>query len=343
MRSFLRYFLLLLVTLIALNVYLPNRYGTPYPTQPGPKFTDAIRSRHILLMNKNQVRVVLVGDSALDTSVDAKILSTSLGIPSQAISIPGSTSAFWYLVVKNMILEAEKMPDTIIIFFRDTILTVPNYHVNGGYVHEIDEFATSNEAVLLERAYLNFMNPLEQWALSYLPLYNSREQLTETVDYYAWNMLPSLFMVCKRDCLDRANAVVFHVDNLQKEWRNEALVDEQDILFTQQAMDFKAQVDSSFLPVIIQMVHENGLHLILVHERTFLFPSSSAEPEALHQYKADLAAYLRENDVTLLDFSYDARLPAELYTDPIHMNRNGKMIFTQILAEALKTLIQTAQ
>lgn len=343
MRSFIRYFLLLLSILIGLTIYLPHRYSLSFPAQPGPKFNDEIRSRQTLLMNENRVRVVLIGDSALESSVDAEILSTSLGIPSQAISIPGSTSPFWYLVIKNLVLEAEKMPDTIIIFFRDTILTVPNYHADGGYVHEIDEFATSNEAVLLERAYLNFMNPLEKLALTYLPMYGSREQLTKTADYYARNMLPSLFMVCKRDCLDRADAVVFHVDNLQKEWRTAALVGAQNILFTRQAMDFKANIDASFLPVIIQMVHENGMYLILVHERTFFFPSLLAEPEALQKYKADLAVYLEENDVTLLDFSYDVRLPAELYIDPIHMNRTGQMIFTEILAEALKSLAPTAQ
>lgn len=343
MRSFLRYFLLFLVVIITLNIYLPIRYGTPYPAQPGPKFTDTIDGRHILLMNKKHVRIALVGDSALKASVDPETLSTSLEIPSHVISIPGSTSAFWYLVIKNLILETEKKPDYIIIFFRDTILTVPNFHVNGGYVHEIDEYATSHEEVLLERAYLNFINPLEKWALAWFPLYRLRAQLTGSVDYYARNMLPSLFMICKRDCLDRANAVIFQAKNLQKEFRTAALVGEQDILYTRQAMDFKAQIDSSFLPLIIHMVRENGLHLILVHERTLLFPSLSTEPEALHKYKADLAAYLKENNVILLDYSHDPRLPIEYYSDPIHMDKTGKTIFTQILAEALRSLMQTAQ
>ena len=125
MRSFLRYILLFLFLLAALTAVIPVRYGIPYPSQPGPKFDDAVRSRHILLMNENNVQLVLVGDSALEKGVDPQALSAAIGMPAYAISIPGSTSPFWYVTVKNIILETEVKPKYVVIFFRDTILTVP--------------------------------------------------------------------------------------------------------------------------------------------------------------------------------------------------------------------------
>jgi hypothetical protein len=343
MRFFLRYFLLLIAMLAAVTFYLPIRYSTSYPAQPGPQFDAEVRNQPIRLMDENHIQVALVGDSALEESVDEQALSTALEKPSHVIFVPGSTSAFWYLVIKNIVLETEKKPEYLIIFFRDTILTLPNFHVNGGYVHEIDQFATAHEDFLLEHAYLNFMNPLEKWALTYFPLYSSREQVTETVNYYARNILPSLVLTCTRECIDRALAVIFQVDNVRKDIRAVTLEREQDVLFTRQAMGFESSIDSSFLPEIIRITRENGLRLILVNERTLLFPSEAAEPEALRAYKDALALYLKENDVALLDFSYDLRLPPSYFSDSLHMNETGKAAFTQMLAEALKPLIRAGQ
>jgi len=339
MRSFLRTSLLLLAVLIALTVYLPRRYGAPYPAQPGPTFDNAVRSRVTNILGEHHIEVALIGDSALEQGVDAQALSTALGKSSYTIAVPGSTSAFWYLILKNIILEADPRPDAVILLYRDTILTLSDFHVNGGYVAELDQFATAREDVLLERAYLNFMNPLEKWALAYFPLYSSRQRLADKADYYARNLLPVLFLPCKGDCLDRAHAIVFHVDNVAPAFQEKALVEEEEFLFTPRAMDFEGQAGRSFLPEIIRLARENGIRLILAHERTLLFPAAGAEPKALQEYKRALASYLKANDVTLLDFSYDPRLPDDYFADVLHMNETGKAAFTQMLAEALLPLL----
>lgn len=340
MRSFVRYFLLLLLSLAALTWGLPRLFHAPYPAQAGPTFDDAVRHRYTTILSENKVKLVLVGDSVLEQGVDAQALSDQLGVPSYAIAIPGSTSPFWYLILKNIILEAEPRPDAVVILFRDTILTLPDFHVNGGYVNELDQFATAHEEVLLERAYLNFMNPIERFALTWLPLYSSRQRITYTADFYSRNMLSALLMPsCTGDCLDRANAVIYHIENVVPEFQEAALVEDEEFLFTARAMDFDATVNVSFLPEIIRLARENGIRLILVHERTLLFPAAAAEPKALQEYKHKLADYLKAEGVPLIDFSHDPRLPADYFTDVLHMNDAGKAVFTQLLAEALKSLL----
>ena len=336
MRAFARYFFSLLAALLALTVYLPAHYGEPYPRQPGPQFDNAVRSRYTRLLEENRVEFLLVGDSTLEQDVDPQSLSDALGVPIYPITVVGSKSAFWYLILKNIVLEAQNRPQYFVLFYRDTMPTLANYHVNGGYIQELDQFATAHEPFLLEHAYLNFMNPLEKWAQAYFPLYSSRQRLTEAADYYTRNLLPGLLLNCRGDCVERAMAVAHHVDNVREEFRVEALVGDEDLLFTPFAMDFPARVGDSFLPEIIRLTRENGIRLILVHVRTLLYPSAQAEPPALQKYKRDLAAYLKENDVPLLDFSYDPRLPADYFYDPVHMNETGRIAFTQILAEALK-------
>ncbi|MBI5935099.1 MAG: hypothetical protein HY867_15470 [Chloroflexi bacterium] len=340
MRSFLRFLLILAVALAALIAYLPRRYGTPWPEQPGPKFDNAIRSAHTRVIQERGVKVVLLGDSVLEQGVDEFALSAELNVPAHAIAVPGSTSAFWYLILKNVILQAEPHPATVALLFRDTILTLPNYHVKGGYINELDQFATAREDVLQERAYLNFMNPLEKAALSYLPLYRKGQQFKERTDGRVRNLIPGVLFSCDADCVARADATVYHVENLRPEFVHEALAGDEDFLFTRAAMDFDALIEQSFLPEIIRVARENNVQLILVHERTQIFPSVEAEPKALRIYKQKLAAYLEQNDIPLVDFSYDPRLPKSYFVDILHMNAEGKALFTQLLAEALRPFLQ---
>jgi hypothetical protein len=334
MRSFIRYLLLLVFTLVALTAVLPVYYHVPYPGHAGPVFDNDVRGRYIRILEDYQVELALMGDSVLEQSVDAYALSEQLDIPSYAIAVPGSTSAFWYLILKNIILESNPQPKYVILLYRDTILTLPDFHVKGGYVTELDQYATANEDILLERAYLNFMTPLEKWALTYLPVYSLSPQLMAKVDYYARNLLPAFFLSCRGECLDRAHAIVFNMDNADPVMRENALVVDEGVLFTTQAMDFDAQINRSFLPEIIRLARENNIRL---------FHAAASEPNALQEYKRKMAAYLDANDVPLLDFSYDPRLPEEYFADVLHMNETGKAAFTQLLADALKTVIEAGQ
>jgi len=52
-----------------------------------------------------------------------------------------------------------------------------------------------------------------------------------------------------------------------------------------------------------------------------------------------LEIYLEEWGVPLLDFSHDERLKPEHFTDILHMNAEGREIFTRILVEALQPVI----
>lgn len=339
MRSFARYAFSLALSLAVLTASLPLYLHAPYPSRPGPQFDESVRSRHTKAIEEYGVETVLLGDSALEQGVDMKAFNEALASPAYAIAVPGSTSAFWYLILKNIVLEADPPPLYVVILFRDTILTLPDFHVNGGYVQELDQFAAAREDLLVERAYLNFMNPLERWALAWFPLYAHRQRVTETLNGYVRNVF-AFPLSCRGDCLDRAEAVVFHVDNADERLRADALADDQEFLLRPEAMDFDYWVNRSFLPEMIRLCRENSVRLILVHERALLFPSAAAEPKALQEYKRKLAAYLKAADVPLLDFSYDPRLPPAYFHDVLHLNKAGKAVFTQLLAEALKPLIQ---
>ena len=342
MRFFLKYFVILLVAVAVLTWYVPTRYGLEYPQPAGPHFTNAIRTGHSTIIDNNRVNVVLVGDSTLDRSVDEELFSAAIGQPAHIISTPASSTALWYLILKNAIIEGtQHKPQYFIIMFRDTILTLPDYHVNGGRVAEVDEYATAHEDFVIQTAYLNFMNPLEIGAEKYFPLYGARQRLKESIDYYTRIILPDLFLTCKGDCVTQViSAVFYNIDNIDQNFSEGFLMSEETKLYTKQAMDFNAQIDRSFLPEIIRLAQANGIQLILIHARTLTYPTPDSQPEELISYKRDLAAYLEQHNVPLLDFSFDPRLPPEYFADPLHMTDEGRAAFSRILGEAFLALIK---
>ena len=341
MRFFLKYFFLLLLSLAASTWLIPARYGLEYPQAAGPHFSNAIRTGHSTIIDNQRVNVVLIGDSTLERSVDEDIFSETTGQSTHVISTPASSTALWYLVLKNAIIEGtHNKPEYVIILFRDTLLTLPNYHVDGGRVAEIDEYATAREDLVVQTAYLNFMNPLEIAAERYFPLYGTRQRIADSVEYRTRSLLPDLFLPCKGECVNRAiTAVFFTIENIDPNFSEGFLMSEETRLYTRQAMDFDAQIERSFLPEIIRLARENNIQLIFVHARTLTFPDAASLPEQLPAYKRDLAAYLEQNNIPLLDFSFDPRLPPEYFSDPLHMTEAGQNLFSRILGEAFLSLI----
>ncbi|MEW5942125.1 MAG: hypothetical protein AB1750_20865 [Chloroflexota bacterium] len=340
MRFFLKYFSLLLLSLAALTWLIPSRYGLPYPDTAGPHFSNAIRMGHSTIIDNNRVNVVLIGDSTLDRSVDEDVFSTAIGQPAHVISTPASSTALWYLILKNAIIEGtQHRPRYVLVMFRDTLLTLPDYHVAGGRVNEIDEYATAHEDLVVKTAYLNFMNPLEIFAERYFPLYGARQRIKDSIEFYTRSLLPNLFLSCKGECVNAVVTNVFYnIENIDQNFSQGFLMSEETKLYTQRAMDFDAQLDDSFLPEIIRLAQANDIRLIFVHARTLTFPTPDSQPAELAAYKRDLAAYLAARNVPLLDFSFDERFPPSLFNDPLHMNDEGRALFSQALGEAFLEL-----
>jgi len=342
MRFFLKYFTLLLLSLAALTWLIPARYGLPYPDSAGPHFNNAIRTGHSTIIDNNHVNVVLIGDSTLDRSVDEQKFSAAIDQPAHVISTPASSTALWYLILKNAIIEGTKEhPKYVLIMFRDTLLTLPDYHVNGGRVTEIDEYASAHEDLVVQTAYLQFMNPLEIFAERYFPLYGARQRIKDSIDFYTRALLPNIFLSCKGECVNAVVANVFYnIENIDQNFSQGFLMSEETKLYAKRAMDFNAQVDKSFLPEIIRLAQANDIQLIFVHARTLTYPTPESQPAELAAYKRDLAAYLAARNVPLLDFSFDARFPPSLFNDPLHMNDEGRALFSQALGEAFLHLVK---
>lgn len=338
LKSFLRYSLFLLIALALLSVYIPTRYGVEYPRQIGPLFDEFYKREGLLTIATEKPQIVMVGDSVFMRGVDRKLLAAETGKTVYGIGVAGSASALWYAVLEHNIAPSPYKPEILILVFRDTMLTTPGYRVHGSYFKQLDEYATPNDSLIIERAYVNLMNPLEKMAEGFFPLYGSRLSLREMLDHYIRYSGNRLLLNCNADCTDVAMGTVFGAGNMEQNILGDAIGTAESYLYTPQALDFERQLDRSFLPEIVRLARENGIQLVLIRTKTLRYPDEESEPLELKTYMNEMAAYLEANHVILLDYGQEPSLKEEFFYDPLHLNEEGRVIFTALIVNALNTL-----
>lgn len=331
MRRFLKFSLLLTIIMIVTSVILPPTYGLTFPRHPGPTLDRQVRDNHLKHIEENQPQIVLLGDSTLVLGVDADALAEQTGKSVYSIGIPGSASALWYLLLKNNIAEASYKPEYVLVVFRDSILTAPGYRVQGSYFELLDEYARRNEPVLMEKSFVNLMNPLEIAAEKYFPLYVSRPDIRKGIDSKIRYFAPPLFG-CDEYCTDYALGEIFAGADMEPGALVDAVGAAESLLYTPGQLNFESQVDRSLLPDMIEIANENDIKLVFV--RIKVLSGIDASPQ-LDKYLADLGNYLNEQNFPLLDFGDDRRFTPELFRDSIHLNENGRELFTQLVANEL--------
>jgi hypothetical protein len=278
--------------------------------------------------------VVLLGDSMLTKGVDLQRFQERIGVRTYKLDIPGSSSALWYLVLKSNIVPAEPAPHTVVILFRDTLLTAATFRTTGPYFGLIDKFASPDDTLLRERAYLAQLGRLEIALEEYLPLFTYRTEVRESVDAGLRHGAPAL-LACDRACAD--DAMTSALGDVEPSLFTRSILQAEQALYTPAELDFSRQIDRSFLPAIIELARERGIHLIFVRAPTNVFPDPASQPGGLDPYFAELNRYLADRNISMLDLSRVEGIGPDQFVDPHHMTVEGKTIFTDVLGSVLKS------
>jgi hypothetical protein len=339
MKAFRNYLILTGLILGFLSGYILARDQTSYPREIGPQFDPQVRTKYTELMNEAQPEVLFVGDSMLAPAVDEAIVSKRLGKEILLAGPPGTASAVWYLMLKNNIAVAEHKPEYLVLFFRDSMMTAPGYRVTGSYFELIDEYASPDDKLLIERAYVNQIGLPEKLMEAYLPLYGSRWRIRESIDGFIRYSLGTILLGCDRACVDLALEHVFQAANFDLPFFSNALAASDEYLYTGARLNFDDQVGKSLLPEIIRLCEENDIRLILVRMPILRFEEPGTQPAGLNAYVQDLAGYLDKNGVPFFDFDRQD-FPSEYFSDSVHLNEQGERVFTEKLVESLMMVIK---
>ncbi len=338
MRLTVRFVVSFTAFLFLASIAVQSVFQGPYPDSPGPHLTPRIAREYLQEIKSQRPQILLLGDSMLTKDVDADLFQEQIGLTTYKLDVPGSASALWYLLLEHNILPAGEPPQTVVILFRDALLTAPSFRADGPYFGMLDKYSSPEDTLFLQLAYVQRMSLPERALDMFLPPYSYRVELLDALGAFQRHALPSL-LGCDAPCSDAAFDSVLRSD-IPPEVLSSMILDAEQELYSPGALNFDKQVAHSFLPEIIRLAQERDIQLIFVRAPTNLFPNPAAEPNGLETYVQDLQTYLDERGIPLLDLAHTPQIHPEHFSDPHHMTAEGKMIFTEILAEALQPLLE---
>lgn len=304
--------------------------GAERVRDPGP------RREFRRTMARTKPEVVLLGNSMLGSGVDPKVLRKLLKARVAKLDEGGSETAFWYLALKNVVLERPEKPRLVVIFFRDYYLTDPTYRVGGKYRKRVLGMYRGDEPLVDELAY---GASLSDRVLGALPLHRARWRAAEALDRSIKEGVAARILGLGAAGPAKAIAAVFAEDKA-----------DQTLLSAMQRAaepedapgkhDFGGRLPASFLPHIVALIEQADVDLAFVRVKRRRDVAPGRQPPALLGYIADLEAYLAAHDAAFIDFTGEARIREEHYGAGDHLNTSkGQPLFTRLLAKRLKPLL----
>lgn len=338
MRKFSTFLIFTMLLSLLSSFLITLRYPGEYPKQLSPNFDDNLRMNHRDYLNEEKPEIMILGDSTLRNSVIFDQLGEALDMDVYGVAVPSSTTALWYLILKNNIITAEHKPAYLVIFTRETIMTTPEYRVGSGNNFTIiDEYAASDEPQLTERSFLQKMSVPERITARYLPVFGERDQVRGSINYRIDHSLPVL-NGCGDFCVNKALNNIF-LGETDRQAAQEQQTRTESFLWELKRLIFSRQLDRSYLPEIERMTRENDIQLILVEMKTHHSPPSTTTSLLLDRYMRDLRAYCAEKGIVYISFSDDPRLTRDLFPDGFHLAEKTMPMFTDMLAEELAKAI----
>jgi len=337
MQSFRRYIFLTIACFflirLAITFYLP----IDYPKLSAVNFSPEIRKTVQTEIEQFNPEILLLGNSVLEEGIDQGQFEQITASRTMKVSEQGTTSAYWYLVIKNNIIAAKNPPKYILLFFLDNLLTRPDFAVMGDYMPIIDELAGDHEEILLQKAYPYQINSLEGYLDSHFPLFGERQTVANKIINLIKYGLPNRILNCDKPCLDHALDSAFESSRMLF---NEIMrTDPDEASITDEEWDFSGQINKSFLPDIIQLTRESGINLILVREKSSYVETIDDETPQSEDYYRDLSEYLKSQGVPILNFAYVPVITKDMFYDSMHFDASGRNVFTRLVAEGFLELI----
>lgn len=281
-----------------------------------------------------RAEVVFVGNSLVGYGVDPDVFAKASGRPTARVWNPGAASAWWYLASKNHVVAAEPRPKWLVIVYRDYFLTDPTANTQDNFAEDIRLVAGEDEPLLEELTYDRVLPPFEAAIRRRWPVYHDRHRHRTAIEEGVRDTVTSWFgdstnrlarKALRPRGSDRDHIMGIHVANSLERWKDRH--------------DFAAEVETSYLPHLIELAHTNDVGLVFVKNPMMLhILMPHEEPEHYLRYARELEAYLEARSVPHLDFSYDPRIRPEHFLDGVHLNKKGKAHYSRILAEALEPI-----
>jgi hypothetical protein len=315
--------------------------GVPTLLALGPAPRRPFDEKPLRLMKKEHPRVVLLGDSMLETRIDPKVLNRVSGQPCFVLAQPGSSSATWYLMLKNLIAVQSTPPRTVIIFYRNRQLTLPTHRAEGEYRKSMEPYMADAEPVLatLLGPVRKSTGPLDRVVQTVYPLERRRERAQDKVQAWALDLVAS-----SREYEEIHNAAKqlfspkhLRIGNAVDEGKEggAASLDPDDHKFT-------AMVGHSFLPHLLEIARSKGIQLVFYEVKRRPNPDGTPGEESptRDEYDQALHAYLEKAGARFFDETREADITVDFYGSGDHVAPAMMPRYTELFWQKVGKLVE---
>lgn len=306
---------------LAVAVIVTAILGVPALLDQGAARRQPFDERPLRTLAKARPTGVLLGDSMLETRIDPQALKSVSGERWEVLAQPGSSSAMWFLMLKNLIAVQSPPPRTVILFFRDRQLTLPAHRTAGGYRKTIETYMRDDEPVLdaLLRAGERPLPWPERAALAVYPVQWRREHWRDRVANTALDLVASSreYGRIRDDARDIFAPRRLRQDSgldFEREEGGQRGLDAAD-------HDFTAAVGRSFLPHLLEIARARQIQLVLfrVKRKPPADGDATTESATTPAYIRDLRAYVEKAGAQLNDETRDADVALSFYGADDHV------------------------
>ena len=327
----------------------------------------------VQLLKKTKPACVFLGDSMLGTRIDQARIDQLAPFHCQVLASPGSSSATWFLELKNYVAVQPHPPKWVFVFFRDRQLTLPKYRADAEYRSRVEEFMHPSEPEVdrvlsdgnrempswlrilpaeASRTLLHLRAAGKTWgeSLSFLlyPVQHIRESLQEKIQRWAARRIVKSKTGC--EVRDAANDA-FGPTHLRIDARTNADASapiDQGKQLDPSGHRFGERVGDSFLPLMLKVANERRIRIVFFRVKRGPstpagdFPTDSPE---LQDYIRQLRDYVQKSGAKFIDDSANREIGAEFYSGDDHIVESKKgastTLFWRTVSGVLKPEVAT--
>lgn len=297
----------------------------PLPRKP---FDD----QPLRLLQKARPQCVFLGDSMLDSRIDEAVLSTVADRRCAVQPRLGTSTAVWFLMLKNVVAAQPQPPGTVVIFFRNRQLTLPSHRATGPHRARMEPVMREQEPLVEEviAAEMRRRTPwLDRAAQAAYPVQRRREFWRERVQSWALD-----FVTSSREyaAIRAAARDVFSTKNLRGDQQQDEAQEEGKIGLDEHDHEFAGAVEHSFLPPMLGLAQSKGIRLVFfrVKKRPSATGALADESGSAPAYHAALRTYLEKAGAILIDESRDPEVTLDFYGSGDHVKPAMEKTYTEM-------------
>jgi hypothetical protein len=277
---------------------------------------------------------VFIGDSMLGTRLHPQLLGELSEHDRNAMVLLQAASgpAWWYLAFKNHLVASGARPRVTFFFFRDTNLTDTMFRLRNHLGESLDEVAHETEPEL--DAIVAARERGLWWRVD-----AAFDRVYEVNAAYSW-LHPTLrrwYALWKYpDPSARLHFENAIEEDFNSNFRRDLVAD---IGEAAEDVDFKRDLPTSVLPLIMQLSKSHGLPVCFVRvQRRPVGNQPPPQSPALQRYIADFKAWAADEGAFFHDETGDPELTLDLYEDGDHLA--DPLRYTRIFRKRLDPLLR---